>query len=342
MSGAASRSSDEVSGTVKAATLLMALPPEHAANVLRLLQEGQVERLTTRLLGREPLSPEAQDAVLREAHEIVTAEEYIAAGGVEYARGLLREAFGKDRADDLIERLMARLQSQPFHYLRNVESSQIVLFLHNQHPQIIAVILSYLTSEHAAELLSMLPEHLQPQVSLRLAHMDTVNPQVVAQIETVLRQKLSTVLDNDTARTKAGGVDYLVRVLRQVDRTTERAIIEHLDEAAPELAEEIKKQMFVFENLTQLDDRSVQRVLREVDQRDLALALRGTTDAVRAHIYRNLSQRAADTVREEIENSPPVRLRTIEEAQQRVVEVVRRLEDADEIVVARNSSDVLV
>lgn len=340
MIGPGKKTSD-VPGTIKAATLLMALPPDRAANVLRLLHDTQVEKLTTKMLGKDPLDPEVQDAILHEAAEIATAEQYISAGGVEYARGLLQQAFGRERADELIERLIAKMQSRPFHYLTHVEASQIVLFLHNQHPQIIALILSYLSSEHAAEILSLLPEHLQPQVSLRLASMDTINPQVVAQIEAALRQKLSTVIDNG-AQTKAGGVEYLVRVLRQVDRTTERAIIDHLDEVAPDLAAEIKKQMFVFENLTLLDDRSMQRVLRDVDQRDLALALRGTTETVAEHVYRNMSQRAAAMVREEIENSPPVRLRTIEEAQQRVVEIVRRLEDADEIIVARSSNDVLV
>lgn len=342
MTANANKRYEELNGTDKAAALIQSLPPEQAASVMKMLADAQVERLTIKLLERDQLAPEAQEQLLREAHELTTAQQFLKAGGVEYARNLLIEAFGQDHANELIERLVARMESQPFHYLRGVDASQIMMLLSNQHPQIIAMVLSYLSSEQAADILKLLPEHLQPQVSFRLANMDTASPSVIAQIEVVVKAKLSTFLDAESSRLKTGGVDYLVRVLRLVDRTTERSILESLEESAPDLADEIKKQMFVFENLTLLDDRSIQRVLREVDQRDLALALRSTTEAVRELVFKNMSSRAAATVRDEIENSPPVRLRTIEEAQQRIVEVVRRLEDADEITVMRSKSDVLL
>lgn len=328
------------SGTDKAAALLMTLPPEHSAGVVRCLSTEQVERVTKKMLRSDQLTPEVQDSILKEAHEVVTAERYIATGGVEYARSLLAKALGAERAEELINRLVATMEAQPFHYLNDVEPGQIAAFIHSEHPQTIAVILSYLHVRQTAAIVAALPYEMQAQVSVRLANIDGINPAVVAQVETALKKRLSSVLGADTSKT--GGLDYLVKVLTQVDRSTERAILEQLDESAPELAMEIRKHMFVFDNLTMLDDRSMQRVLRDVDNRDLALALRGASTAVRDHIFKNVSQRAAETLREELESGSPVRLRTVEEAQQKVVSVVRRLEDEEEIVVARGGSDVML
>ncbi len=331
---------DDLSGSDKAAALLMALPAEESASVLRHLAETHVERVTLRMLKHDSLALETQEDILREAHTLALAQDYIATGGVDYARKLLTQALGSERAGEIVDRLVATMQSQPFHYLNDVDPMQIATFVRDEHPQIVALILSYLRVNHTADVLSMLPEGLQPQVSMRLAHMDAINPVVVTQIETALRKKLSSVLQTD--KSKTGGVDFLVRVLTQVDRGTERAILEELDESSPELAADIRKQMFVFENLTMLDDRGIQRVLRDVDGKDLTLALRGGATAVRDHIFKNMSQRAAEMLREELEASPPVRLKNVEEAQQRIVAVVRRLEDEEEIVIARGGGDVMV
>ncbi len=332
---------DDMKGIDKAAGLLLALPSDDSARVLRCLEESYLERLTTRLLKAEDLPADVLDSVLREANAQVSAQEYIAKGGVEYARSLLAEAVGTERAEEIITKLLNKIKSQPFHYLADVEPIQLSQFLHTEHPQIVALALSYLTATQSAAILAMLPEKLQAQVSLRLANMDSVDPTMVSNVETAFRKRLSSVLDTES-RTKTGGIDYLVKVLTQVDRSTEHSIMGQLDQLEPELAATIKQQMFVFENLTMLDDRSIQLVLREVDNRDLSIALRGATDQLRERVYKNMSQRAAASVQEEIQNSPPVRMRTVEEAQQRIVDVVRRLEDEEEIMVSRGADDVLV
>lgn len=330
----------QLSGSDKAATLLMALPDEASADVLRRLPQDKVERVTMKMLRGNSVEPETSEEIFREACDLALGHEHLMAGGPDYARALLGQALGAERAEEIVERLLATMREQPFRYLSSVEPAQIATFLQSEHPQTIALILSYLSIYQTADVLSMLPERLQAQVSARLANMDTISPAVVAQVEAALKKKLSSVLESDHSKT--GGLEYLVRVLMQTDRGTERAILEQLDESAPDLATEVKKRMFVFENLTQLDDRSIQRVLRDVDGRDLVLALRGATETVRNHVFRNMSQRAAETVRDELEASPPVRIKMVEEAQQKVVAVVRRLEDEEEIVVARGGNDVMV
>ena len=286
---------DDMKGIDKAAGLLLALPSEDSARVLRCLEESYLERLTTRLLKAEDLPSEVMDAVLKEADAQVLAQEHIAKGGVEYARALLAEAVGTERAEEIITKLLNKIKSQPFHYLADVEPLQLSQFLHTEHPQIVALALSYLTANQSAAILSMLPEKLQALVSLRLANMDSVDPTVVANVESAFRKRLSSLLDTES-RTKTGGIDFLVKVLTQVDRSTEHSIMGQLDQLEPELAATIKQQMFVFESLTMLDDRSIQMVLREVDNRDLSIALRGATEALRERVFKNMSQRAAATV----------------------------------------------
>ncbi len=241
----------------------------------------------------------------------------------------------------MLERLLAPQRAGPFHYLTDLEPARLVTVLEHEHPQARALILSHLGAAQAAAVLALLPERLQPEVSLRLAHMDVVAPSVVAHIDALLRTKLATVVGQDAPQTGGGG-DFLVRVLKQVTRGVEHTILEDLAERDPDLVTDIKGRMFVFENLTLLDNRSLQRVLHDVSTQDLTLALRGAPEALRAHVFANLSQRAAAALREDLEASPPVRLRLIEEAQQQVVAVARRLEEADEIMIARNDAEVLV
>lgn len=334
------RRGDDLSGSEKAAALLMTLPTEDSAAVLRYLPPEHLEKVTARMLQYDQLSPDAQSAILKEAHELATAEQYIATGGVDFARALLSKALGPERADEIVSRLVASLEAQPFHYLNDVDPAQIANFLHGEHPQTIALILSYLNVRQTADVVSLLPYEVQAQVSMRLANIDAINPLVVTQVETALKKRLSTVLGADSSRT--GGLDFLVKVLTQVDRSTERGILEQLDESAPELAGDIRKQMFVFDNLIMLDDRSMQRVLRDVDNRDLTLALRGANEAVRDHIFKNVSARAAETLREELETGAPVRLKMVEEAQQKIVSIVRRLEDEEEIIISRGGGEAML
>jgi flagellar motor switch protein FliG len=332
---------DDLKGLDKAAGLLLSLPPNESSAVLRVLNDQYIERLTGKLLRAEEIPVDILESVLEEAHSLIRATEYIQKGGIEYARTLLGNAIGKDRADEIINKLVNKMQSQPFHYLADVEPVALAQFLHTEHPQIVALALSYLTANEAAAIITLLPEKMQAQVSLRLANMEAVDPAIVEKVEAAFRSRLASVLDTET-RTKTGGVEYLVKVLTQVDRTTERQIIGQLDLTEPDLATAIKQQMFVFENLTILDDRSMQLVLREVDHRDLAVALRGATKSLKEHVFKNMSQRAAATITEEIDNSPPMRLRAIEESQQKIVDIVRRLEDEEEILVARGADEMLV
>lgn len=336
----AARRNDEFGGSDKAAALLMALPAEDSAGVLRHLAPEHVERVTAKMLHLDKLTNDSYEVVLREAYELATAQEYLAVGGAEYARALLSKALGAERADEIVSRLVATMEAQPFHYLNDVDPAQLSTFLTNEHPQTIALILSYLNVHQTADILTLLPDRLQAQVSMRMANIEGLNPAVIASVEEALKRRLSSVLGADTSKT--GGLAYLVRVLTQVDRRTERTILDQLEESAPELAGEIKKQMFVFDNLTMLDDRSMQRVLRDVDGKDLSLALRGAAQEVREHIFTNMSTRAAQMLREELESGAPVRLRTVEEAQQKIVAVVRRLEDEEEIVVGRGGGDVML
>lgn len=335
-----SRRADELMGSEKAAALLMTLPTEDSANVLRCLAPDHLEKVTVKMLLHDQLSPEAQSAILQEAHDLATAEQYIATGGVDFAKALLTRAVGPERAEEIVSRLVATMEAQPFHYLNDVDPTQIANFLHGEHPQTIALILSYLNVRQTASIISLLPYEIQAQVSMRVANIDAINPAVVAQVENALKKRLSSVLGTDSSKT--GGMDFLVKVLTQVDRGTERGILEQLDESAPELAADIRKQMFVFDNLTILDDRSMQRVLRDIDNKDLSLALRGSGEDVRQHIFKNISQRAAETLREELETGAPVRLKTVEEAQQKIVSIVRRLEDEEEIVISRGGGEAML
>ncbi len=314
-------------GSAKAAALLMALPAQESASVMRLLSDAQVERITLNMIQMDELLPEASMAVLSEAYERSEAQPDILRGGAAYARGLLSRAMGEDQAEELIARLMTALQDRPFSYLNSIDPEQVASFLQAEHPQTIALILSYLNVRHAAATLNFLPYELQAQVSMRLASLDSINPSIVAQLENVLKKKLTGVLSVD--RNKTGGVEFVVGILAQLDRSAERSILEQLEDIAPDLAADIKKRLFVFESLSSLDDRSIQRILRDVDSRDLALALRGASATLRERIFKNVSQRAGEMLREELESGPPVRMRTVEEAQQKIVSVVRRLEEEE-------------
>jgi flagellar motor switch protein FliG len=272
----------------------------------------------------------------------VLAEDYLAEGGVEYARSVLMRSLGEDRADEIIGRLAATIERRPFEFLRRTPAEQIVVFLRNESPQTIALVISNLHTMLAAQVLSMIdPEH-QADVALRIAMMAETRPEVVAQVESVMRSRLSAVGAQEYAT--AGGVKSLADILNSSDRSTERNVLDELAKADGELAEEIRLLLFTFEDVVKLDDRSIQMVLKEVDQKDLAIALRGVSEDVRNRIFSNMSERGAELLREEIDFQPPQRKRVVEEAQGRIVGVVRRLEEAGAIVISRGSGgeDALV
>ncbi|GAB6875781.1 flagellar motor switch protein FliG [Thermaerobacter litoralis] len=325
----------------KAAILMISLGPELAARVFRYLREDEIEQLTLEIANTDRVSPEQRLAVLEECRDLALAHAYIAQGGIDYARELLVQALGHQRAAEVLNRLTSTLQVRPFEFVRRADPLQILNFIQQEHPQTIALILAYLHPEQAAVVLSGLPPERRADVARRLALMERTSPELIREVERVLERKLSSVLGEEG--TAAGGLQAVVQVLNNVDRGTERSIMEVLEVTDPELAEEIKKRMFVFEDIVLLDDRSLQRVLREVDlNEDLPLALKAVSEDVKQKIFRNLSQRAVEILQENLSYLGPVRLRDVEEAQQKIVNIIRRLEEEGEIVIARGGQDEVV
>lgn len=329
-----------MSGKEKAAVLLVSLGPELSASVFQHFREEEIEDLTLEIAGLRRIQPDTRDAVLEEFHELMMARAYLEQGGIEYARELLEKALGKDKAQDIINRLTASLQVRPFDFARKTDPGQLLNFIQNEHPQTIALILAYLRPEQAGLILSSLGPELQIDVAKRLATLDRTTPEVLREIEGTLEERLAAFVVDDY--TSAGGIDTAVDILSMVDRSTEKTIIDSLEEEEPELAEEIRKRMFVFEDIITLDDRSIQKILREIDSKDLALALKTASEEVASRIYRNMSKRAAEMLKEDIDYLGPVRLRDVEETQQKIVAVIRRLEDTGEIIIARGGEDEVI
>jgi flagellar motor switch protein FliG len=329
-----------MAGKQKAALLLISLGPEISAQIFKHLKDDEIEQLTLEIANIRKVTTEEKDSILGEFHDLLVAKEYISSGGIEYAKEVLEKALGSQKALDIIQRLTATLQVKPFDFVRKTDPSQLLNLIQSEHPQTIALIIAYLSSEQAAAILSALPPDRQADVARRIAIMDRTSPEVIREIEKLLERKLSSVVSEDF--TSAGGVQTVVDVLNRVDRTTEKTIMESLEIQDPELAEEIKRRMFVFEDVVQLDDRAIQQVMREVDSKDLALALKGSSEEVAAKISKNMSKRAADMLREEMEYMGPVRLRDVEDAQQRIVNIIRKLEEAGEIIVARGGGDEII
>ncbi|MDI3546977.1 MAG: flagellar motor switch protein FliG [Halanaerobiales bacterium] len=330
----------KLKGKNKAAILLLALGPELSAKVFKHLDDEEIEELTLEIANLQRVSTETKDDVLEEFYQLLQAKDYINRGGIEYAREVLEKAVGSDRAKNILERLTATLQVRPFDAIRKTDPSQLLNFIQNEHPQTIAMIMAYLQPEQAAQILSSLPQNIQADVSRRIALMDRTSPDIIKEVESVLEQKLSAIVTNEYAST--GGIDSIVNILNIVDRGTEKNILDKLEEEDPELADEIKNKMFIFEDITLLDDRAVQLVLRQVDTHDVALALKTASDEVEDKIFSNMSKRAAEMLREDIEYMGPVRLREVEEAQQRIVNVIRQLEDSGEIIIARGGESEIV
>ena len=330
----------DYTGIQKAAILLIALGPERSADIFKHLKEDEIEELTLEIANTRSVSPQVKEDVLNEFYQICLAQQYIAEGGIGYAKELLDKALGEDRAKEVITKLTASLQVRPFEFVRKTDPSQLLNFIQDEHPQTIAMILSYLTSAQAALVIGALPPEKQADVAKRIAMMDRTSPDVIKEVEKVLEQKLSSLVNQDY--TVVGGVDAIVEILNTVDRGTEKHIMESMEIEDPELADEIRKKMFVFEDILSLDDRSVQRVLREVDNNELAIALKGSNEEVQNLIFSNLSKRLASMIKEDMEFMGPVRMKDVEEAQQKVVSVIRKLEDSGEIVISRGGGDEIV
>ena len=327
-------------GIQKAAILLITLGPEKAAVVFKHLKEDEIEQLTLEIANTRSVTPAQKEQVLNEFYEVCLAQQYIAEGGIGYAKDLLQKALGESKAQEVLGKLTASLQVRPFEFIRKTEASQILNFIQDEHPQTIALILSYLSPQQAAGIISSLAPDKQTDVAKRIAMMDRTSPDVIKEVENILEQKLASLVSQDY--TIVGGVDSVVEVLNTVDRGTEKHIMENLEIEEPELADEIRKKMFVFEDILMLDDRSIQRVLREVENSELAVALKNANEEVQNVIFNNMSTRLVDMIKEDMEYMGPVRLKDVEEAQQKIVNIIRKLEDSAEIVISRGGGDEII
>ncbi|MCX7746995.1 MAG: flagellar motor switch protein FliG [Clostridia bacterium] len=330
----------EHTGREKAAMLLISLGPEKSAEIFKHLKEEEIEQLTLEIANIRTVTPEEKEKVMEEFYQICLAQEYIAEGGISYAKEILEKALGTQKALDVINKLTVSLQVRPFDFVRKADPAQLLNFIQNEHPQTIALILAYLKPQQASIVLSALPQDKQADVARRIATMDRTSPEIIKEVERVLEKKLSSLVTEDF--TAAGGVQAIVDILNSVDRGTEKYIMETLEIEDTDLAEEIKKRMFVFEDILTLDNRSIQRFLREVDNNQLAIALKGATEEVQKVIYTNMSKRLAEMIKEDLDFMGPVRLKDVEEAQQKIVNVIRKLEDAGEIVISRGGGDEII
>ncbi len=334
------KSKSGLDGVQKSAVLLIALGPEKSSKIFKHLREDEIEQLTLEIANTSSVSPQTKEDVLSEFYEVCLAQQYIAEGGITYAKELLEKALGQDKAKDVIGKLTASLQVRPFEFIRKTDPGQLLNFIQDEHPQTIALILSYLPAQQSSQIVSALPPEKQADVAKRIATMDRTSPDVIKEVEGVLERKLASLVNQDY--TIIGGVDAIVEILNAVDRGTERHILETLEIEEPELADEIRRKMFVFEDILSLDDRAIQRVLRDVDNNDLAIALKNANEEVQSVIFNNLSKRLAAMIKEDMDFMGPVRLKDVEEAQQKIVNIVRKLEDSAEIVISRGGGDEII
>jgi flagellar motor switch protein FliG len=330
----------KLTGKQKAAILLISMGKEASSKVFKHLPENEIEQLTLAIASIRKVNSKEKEEVLKEFHEMCIAQDYLTTGGISYAQDLLETALGKERAKQIIQRLTAQLQVKPFDFARRIDPMQIYHFLQNEHPQTIALVLAHLEPEQASIILSSLPEELQTDVARRIALLEQTSPEVIQEVEQILEQKLSATIQQDYS--VVGGIDSVVNILNGVDRGTERNILDHLGKKDRELVEEIKKRMFVFEDIITLDRRAIQRVIQEVENHDLLLALKAASPEVKKIIYENMSQRMVETFEEEMQYLGPVRVKDVEEAQGRIVSVIRRLEDTGELVIARGGNDEIL
>ncbi len=330
-----------LSGPAKAAIVLMQMGRDRAAVVLRSMRESEVQEIMAEIARLDQVDQNDVDSVVSEFQTQFLARTHMTNGGVDLARDLLEETLGSEKATEILDNLGATLNRAPFDFLRRADPRQIFTYLQDEHPQTIALVLAYLKPDSGAMVISALPDELQRDVARRLASMERTAPDVVAQVEAILEPKLSSVIQQSDMST-AGGVQSLVDILNRADRATERLILEGLETEDPEIADEVRSRMFVFEDIVSLDDRSVQLVLRNVDTKELAVALKGVQQLVRDKITTNMSERAGQNLIEEIEMLGAIRLKTVEEAQAAVVRSIRALESAGEIVISRGSDEFVV
>lgn len=325
----------------KAAILLIAVGKNHAAQIYKQLSEEEIATLTLAITTTSRVTTEEKGAVLNEFYETCLAQKFISEGGLDYARGVLNKALGEAKAGLILDKLTETLQVRPFEFVRKADSMQIVHLVINENPQTIALLLSYLEPKKAASVLSALPNDVQVEVVTRMANMESVIPEYIREVEMIFEQRLSKMGMAD--QTAVGGIDAVVKIINCVDRGTEKNILESLDMLDAELSENIKKSMFVFEDISKLSNQAIQTVLKQVDQTVITIALKGANEEVKKFIMSNLSKRLQEMITDDLEVMGPMKIRDVEEAQQKIVNTVRALEESGEIIVSRgDGSDVLL
>lgn len=329
-----------LSGTEKAAILMIAMGHEVSADIFKHLSEEEIEQITLEITNIRKVEPEIKKQVVSEFYDLYLAQNYISQGGISYAKEILEKAIGSQRAFEIIEKLSSTLQVRPFGFARRADPSQLFSLIQNECPQSIAIIFSYLDPQQAGQLLGMLPKEKQTAVVERIATMDRTSPEYIKEIERIIERKMSASSMEDF--TVTGGLQSVVDILNVVDRGTEKHIIESLSAKNNDLAERIRSRMFVFEDIVKLDARSVQKVLNDTDTNNLAIALKGATGDVKKIIFDNISSRLRQIIEENMEYMGPVRVRDVEEAQQKIVNVIRKLEESGDIIIVRGKEDKLI
>lgn len=332
---------EEVNGIKKAAILMISLGPETSAEIMKMLPDSYIQKVSYEIANIDYVKPEEREAIIEEFMDMTQAREYILDGGIDYAKDLLNKALGPQRAKEVIDMLnQIQLQEKPFDIARKADTAQLTSLLLNEHPQTVALILSYIQPEKAANVLAEFPEEEQVEIAERIGTMSGTTPAIIDRIEKVIESKFSSYIENDTET--VGGVHTLVEILNVVGRSTEKAIVNELEKTQPELADEIKASLFTFEDIVTLSNSDVQKVLRDVEHDDLVMALKGVSESLREFVFGNVSSRAAESLREDIEFLGPARLSVVEEAQQKIVSVIRRLDDQGEIYIRRGEQDAIV
>jgi flagellar motor switch protein FliG len=329
---AAELSYENLTGRQKAAILIIALGTEVASQVFKHLKDKEIEKLSIEIANMKDVSSSVMEGIVEEFYQMIMAQEYISQGGLDYAKNVLEKALGPRKAHEVVSRVESAIHVSGFKLLKEVDPNQLLNFIQHEHPQTISLILANLESEQTSAIISDLPPEIQADVAYRIATMGKISPDLLSDIEGVLENQVETVFGQDLSA--AGGAKSVAEILNLASRSVEKAILSDLEKRNPELATEIKNLMFVFEDIVLLDDRSVQRVLREVESKDLGLALKMSTDEVRELIFRNMSERAANLLKEELEYMGPVRVKDVEEAQLKIVEVIRNLEEDGEVIIS--------
>jgi flagellar motor switch protein FliG len=330
----------ELKGIQKIAVLMLTMGPDISASLLKYFNEADIERISLEIANTSTVSSETIMGVTEEFLLMSDARRYMVDGGITYAKEILEKTVGVQRAGGIMKKLKEGTSIRPFSFVRKADPRQLANIIGQEHPQTIALILSYIFSEQAAVILSALPAELQPEIARRVAMMERTSPEVLKEVEKVLDERLSAIVTQDY--TAAGGIPSLVGILNLVDRATEKRILEELEQQDAELAEQIRKRMFIFEDIVTLSDTAIQRIIREVDTKDLALALKGVNEEVSVRIFKNISKRGAELLKEDMQFMGPVRLREVEEVQQRIVNVIRSLDEAGEIVIVRGGEDAII